>query len=84
MRALVVLAVMLPLFGMAWVLARTVGRYQSRQLEQAWRPTGDLATAVRLLDRCAEADEVMAFLPSDTREEVAAFLRRYHGKQLNA
>lgn len=78
MRALLALAVVVPIC----LVAAYVIRSQTMTRKKELAPNHDLATAVRLLDRVSEADEVMPYLPSDTRGEVRAFLRRYHGREI--
>lgn len=78
MRALLALAVVVPVcLVVAYVVKAQTG--SERRLNA---PTRDLARAVRLLDRAAEADEVMPYMSSETREEVQAFLRQYHGREI--
>jgi hypothetical protein len=76
MRVLLALAIVVP-------ICLVVAYMIKKDTSSKGRPSHELATAVRLLDRCAEADEVMAYLPSDTRDEVNQFLRHYHGRGLN-
>lgn len=78
MRVLLALAVTVPICLVAAYVIRAQVGVRRRELA----PSRDLVTAVRLLDRAAEADEVMPYMSSDTRDEVRAFLRRYHGREI--
>lgn len=78
MKVLLALAMIVPVCLLVAFAVRT----QARSERRVQQPVHDLATAVRLLDRASEADEVMPYMPSDTREEVRAFLRRYHGREI--
>lgn len=76
MRVLLALSVIGPLCILVAYAIRTRTRAERS-------PSHELITAVRLLDRVSEADDVMPYLPTNTREEVRAFLHRYHGKEIN-
>lgn len=78
MKVLLVLAGLVPICLVAWAVIRS----QERQSKRLTAPTRDLATAVRLLDRVAEADEMMPYLPSETRVELQEFLNLYHAREI--
>jgi hypothetical protein len=77
-RALVVLAFMVPVVACVWLGVRAYGR----RTELSTQPSRDLAQAIRLLDKAMACDDVMPYMSSDVRAEIRAVLDRYRGREL--